>query len=193
MPVFLQMLKKLILCITLFYSADSFAQEAPAFVIFWEQLSMHCGKAYAGKIVTDPVPADFQDQELRMHVLQCADSIMKIPFVVGDDRSRTWIFTLHNDGITLKHDHRHKDGSEDKITQYGGATTNTGFADMQFFPADQETADLIPHAAANVWWVAVNDSSFTYNLRRLSNNSHFSVEFDLIKPVQAPEVPWGWE
>lgn len=187
------MLRKMLFIIALFYSGNSFAQEAPAFVQFWDQLSGHCGKAYAGKVVTEPVPEDFQNQELRMHVLLCEDSVMKIPFVVGDNRSRTWVFTLHRDGITLKHDHRHEDGTEDEITQYGGTTSNSGFPDMQYFPADQETADLIPYAAGNVWWVTVNDSTFTYNLRRLNNESHILVEFDLTNPVEVPEVPWGWE
>lgn len=127
------MFKKIICCILFFYSANSFAQEAPAFVRFWDQLSMHCGKAYAGKVVSKPVPKDFQNQEFRMHVLQCQDSVIKIPFVVGADRSRTWIFTLQKEGITLKHDHRHKDGSPDRLTRYGGTSPNSGLLICSFF------------------------------------------------------------
>jgi len=37
----------------------------------------------------------------------------------------------------LKHEHRHQDGSEDKVSQYGGVTKNSGSPKLQFFPADQ--------------------------------------------------------
>jgi hypothetical protein len=40
--------------------------------------------------------------------------------LVGSDRSRTWVFTKTAASVRLKQDHRHKDGSEDRVTQYGG-------------------------------------------------------------------------
>lgn len=187
------MLKRLLLTCLFFYCFNAISQESPAFVQFWDQLSQHCGMAYAGEVTTEPVPKDFKDQKLLMHVISCEDSVMKIPFIVGENRSRTWVFTLRNEGIRLKHDHRHEDGSEDDITQYGGDTPNTGFSGLQYFPADQETADLIPYAAGNVWWVTISDSTFTYNLRRVNNDSHITVEFDLTKAVEVPKAPWGWE
>ena len=75
-----------------------------------------------------------------MHISLCEENTIRIPFFVGDDKSRTWVFTMDDENlITLKHDHRHKDGSEDKITQYGGANSNTGLPNIQIFHADQET------------------------------------------------------
>lgn len=182
------------ICLLLFLlnGASVLAQKNPQ-LQFWETLSLHCGKSYEGKLVTSPEPKDFKDKTLRMHFFQCSDSVIRVPFVVGDNRSRTWIFTLLQDGIQLKHDHRHEDGSPDKVTQYGGTTTNTGFSNLQYFPADQETADLISYAAGNVWWVTLTDSTFTYNLRRINSDQPISVEFDLTKQVAAPEKPWGWE
>lgn len=100
---------------------------------------------------------------------------------------------MDNGLIKLKHDHRHEDGSEDDITQYGGIASNTGMATIQFFPADQETTDLIPHAANNVWWITVDEESFTYNLRRIGSDRYFSVKFDLNKEVESPGPAWGWE
>ena len=95
--------------------------------------------------------------------------------------------------IKLKHDHRHEDGKPDKVTMYGGLATNSGTATMQVFPADQETVDLLPAAAANVWWITVDASKFTYNLRRMGSNRLFTVEFDLTKPLDSlPSAPWGW-
>lgn len=127
-----------------------------------------------------------------MHVRSCAENQIKIPFFVGDDKSRTWVLTFDNDVITLKHDHRHQDGSEDKITQYGGTSTNSGLPNIQFFPADQFTADLIGYASNNVWWITLDENSFTYNLRRIGTERVFSVTFDLKKPIATPDAPWGW-
>jgi hypothetical protein len=76
---------------------------------------------------------------------------------------------------------------------YGGTALNYGLANMQVFPADQETADLIPAATGNVWWVCLTDSVFTYNLKRLGTDREFSLVFDLTSPVEIPEASWGWE
>lgn len=186
--------KLILIALILFSSLTSLkSQDLSAQQEFWNTLGQHCGKAFAGKMMTEPVPKDFKDQELKMHVIACSENQIKIPFVVGDNRSRTWVFTLQNDRIQLKHDHRHEDGTSDRVTMYGGTTTNTGFKSLQYFPADQETNDLIPYAAGNIWWVTVTDSTFIYNLRRVNSNTPITVEFDLTKEIEAPEAPWGWE
>lgn len=112
---------------------------------------------------------------------------------MGDNLSRTWVLTRSKSSITLKHDHRHEDGSEDKVTQYGGTSTNEGFAHMQIFPADIQTQKTIPTAASNVWWITINDSSFTYNLRRIGSDRLFTVSFNLKNPIEIPPAPWGWK
>ena len=128
-----------------------------------------------------------------MHVRSCADNIIRVPFMVGEDRSRTWVFSREGERLQLKHDHRHADGAEDSITQYGGMTTNTGLSTLQVFPADQFTAQLLPAAATNVWWVElVAGKYFTYNLRRMGTDRWFSVRFDLSKEVETPPAPWGF-
>jgi hypothetical protein len=103
------------------------------------------------------------------------------------------VLTYENDRILLKHDHRHKDGSDDEITMYGGKTTNNGQATIQIFPADEETKLLIPKASTNVWWITLNDAEFTYNLRRLGTPRVFKVAFDLSKTIENPSAPWGWK
>jgi hypothetical protein len=95
--------------------------------------------------------------------------------------------------ITLKHDHRHEDGTPDTITQYGGTSSNRGLATIQIFPADQQTSDLLPNASTNVWWITLDDKTFTYNLRRLGTDRVFSVSFDMSKPIECTDSPWGWE
>lgn len=170
----------------------SYAQQKSGAQQFWETLKSHCGKAYAGE-VTAGLTDDFKNGPLVMHVSKCEDGVIRIPFFVGEDRSRTWVLTLKNDRILLKHDHRHKDGSEDQITQYGGVSNNSGQANLQVFPADQQTVDLIPLASGNVWWITVNENSFTYNLRRIGTERVFTVKFDLTKPIATPAAAWGSE
>ena len=59
------------------------------------------------------------------------------------------------------------------------------------FPADVHTSKIIPEASSNVWWFTINDTNITYNLRRLGTDRFFSVRFDLSKPIEIPEAPWG--
>ncbi len=168
--------------------STTFTQDA-----FWNAILAHCGKAYEGRLEADPAPEDFAGKELKMYVMSCEENVIKIPFYVGEDRSRTWVLTRTADGILLKHDHRLEDGSEDEVTMYGGHTSNGGAANVQFFPADQETTDLIPDASANLWWMTIDDSEFSYNLRRVTTPRLFSVVFDLKNPIETPEIPWGHE
>jgi hypothetical protein len=170
--------------------------------IFWSELTKLCGSAYSGVIVADTSPnPDFTGKSMTMHVRACEKDRIRIPFVVGTNRSRTWILSRKGDRIELKHDHRHEDGTPDKVTMYGGTTTSSGEAARQFFPADAETTRVVaapakgaPSAAANVWWIElVPGDYFTYNLRRLGSDRLFSVKFDLKRPVAAPEAPWGWK
>ena len=160
--------------------------------IFREKLASHCGRAYEGQVIEAPENDDFRGKKLVMYVLSCEGDVINVPFNVGDDRSRTWVFTFMGDRILLKHDHRHEDGTIDEITMYGGMTTNSGHESIQVFPADEETRLLIPEASTNVWWVTLTDSVFTYNLRRLSTERWFSISFDLTKPVEIPQPSWGW-
>lgn len=188
-------MKKILILFLLLSPLQLMAQEVPGSVAFWNTLKEHCGKAYEGEIVAGGREGDgFTGQKLVMHVRACDENTIRVPFFVGEDKSRTWVFTM-TDGnlIRLKHDHRLEDGSEDEVTQYGGLSPNTGLPKIQFFPADQETSDLISYASNNVWWVTLDDTSFTYNLRRMGSNTYFSVKFDLTKEVETPSAPWGFE
>jgi hypothetical protein len=160
---------------------------------FWNTLQSHCNKAYEGRLELPKDDKDFGGKQLIMHIRKCTDREIKIPFFVGEDKSRTWILTYDNDRIFLKHEHRHKDGSEDDINFYGGTTTNTGKANIQIFSANEHTQQLIPGAATNVWWITIDDDTFTYNLRRLGTERVFKVVMDLTQTINTPGAPWGWE
>ncbi len=139
--------------------------------------------------------AAFAGKPLVMHVRDCSADEIRIPFHVGEDRSRTWVITRTGAGLRLKHDHRHEDGSEDKLSQYGGDTVGEGSAARQEFPADRFSKELfvrenIPASTENVWAMEAEPGrAFAYELRRPGR--FFRVEFDLARPVGAPPPPWG--
>jgi len=161
---------------------------------FFERLSALCGKAFAGRVAIDTPaatgPDPFAGKPLVMHVRECGDTV-RVPFHVGEDRSRTWVFTRTAGGVRLKHDHRHADGKPDSVTQYGGDSRAGGTAALIDFPADAFTANLIPAARTNVWTVELTPIQFVYRLRREGTDRRVRVEFDLTKPVPAPPAPWG--
>lgn len=156
---------------------------------FFANLSALCGQRFEGRVVTtDPADAAFANGRLLMHVRDCSADEVRIPFRVGEDRSRTWVVTRTETGLRLKHDHRHADGTEDVLTQYGGDTVGPGTAERQEFPVDAFSQALFTRenrsvSNTNVWAVEVHPGqTFAYELRR--PNRHFRVEFDLSRPVR---------
>ncbi len=189
-------MRNLIITAFILFSLSIFAQNQQTGADkFFENLKSHCGKSYEGVITAGGKAGDgFTGERLTMQVLSCDENVIKIPFNVGDNYSRTWILTKKPNGfIELKHDHRLSDGSHDEVTMYGGTSTNTGSETVQFFPADQETCDLISYAATNVWWITLDDNHFTYNLRKVDTDRLFTVTFDLKNPIEPQPKPWGWE
>lgn len=161
--------------------------------VYWASLQTICGRAFAGRLIEgNASDSSFRTAELRMHVRSCTPSEIRIPFHLGANRSRTWVITRTPNGLRLKHDHRHEDGSEDAITQYGGDTRGPGSATRQDFHADSLTAALIPAARTNVWTVEIIPGDrFAYALRREGTDRRFRVEFDVTQPIAAPPPPWG--
>lgn len=166
---------------------------AQAQLDFWRNLESLCGGAYEGRIVEDTTGnPDFAARPLVMHVRTCEPGRILVPFHVGENRSRTWVFTQTDSGLRLKHDHRHSDGTEEDLTQYGGDTRTAGTSRKQEFHADEHTATLLPPAATNVWTVEILPGRiFSYALRREGTDRRFRVEFDLTRPVDPPPDPWG--
>ncbi len=162
---------------------------------FLARLTALCGKAFAGRVTTsDPADRDMAGKALVMHVAHCAPGEVRIPFHVGDNRSRTWVVTRTAAGLRLKHDHRHEDGSADAVTMYGGDTVAPGSAERQEFPVDAESIALfreqgLDRSVTNVWAIEATAASFAYALRR--EGRHFRVEFDLTRPVALPPPAWG--
>lgn len=162
---------------------------------FLANLRALCGKAFEGKLVSaDKADATMAKERLVMHVRECSDDGVRVPFHVGDNRSRTWVVTRTATGLRLKHDHRHEDGSEDKVTQYGGDTATEGTAQRQEFPVDAFSIAMFERenlkaSVTNTWAIEVTTTLFAYELRRA--NRFFRVEFDTTRAVTVPPPPWG--
>ena len=148
---------------------------------FFENLKRLCGQQFEGETA---FPLDKEHplagKRLVMSVGTCREKEIRIPFHVGEDKSRTWVLTLTDAGLLFKHDHRHADGTPDKITMYGGLAAPSGTQYTQSFPADVETAKLIPEAATNVWTLQINPEKqqFMYYLER-HKEPRYKALFDL--------------
>ena len=187
-----------------FFQGDLSAKvmEAPLVSIkshddFFSNIQQFCGQAFEGKVTVDNSNSDsFANKKLIMHVRKCTQTQLQIPFHVGDDASRTWLITKTGSGLSLKHDHRHKDGSSDASTMYGGHTVDAGWSEVQSFPADQYSKELfakqgIPQSIGNTWQMYIYPTKFTYRLVR--EGREFRVDFDLTKPITPPPAPWGYK
>jgi hypothetical protein len=192
---------------------------APPQDAFFAALSSHCGKAYAGRLVSrDAADADFIHAPMVVHLGHCSEDRVAAAFHVelptedgarAWDRSRTWVFTRTATGLRLKHDHRHANGEADAVTMYGGDTApgDPGTARLQRFPVDADSVALFTRAGlaasvTNVWSVEVDPAGtsgalYAYQLQRTvaqgaPSERLFRVEFDLSKPVELPPPAWGW-
>ena len=189
-------MRTLLPVLLLLLTAPETAQSATPVDTFFARLAALCGKAFEGRVTSSgEVSAILAGKRLVMHVRECSANNIRIPVHVGEDRSRTWVVTRTGSALSLRHDHRHQDGSEDTVTQYGGGSVSVGTAKRQEFPADQFSKAMFvrannPQGVNNVWIMEVEPRrSFAYELRRPSGFVRFA--FDLSKTVTAPPAPWG--
>jgi len=148
---------------------------------FFNNMSTMCGQRYEG--VTDfPQNADHPmvGKKLVITFGPCTKDEIRIPFQVGEDQSRTWILSLGDKSLLFKHDHRHPDGTPDKVTMYGGWSAANDTPHLQRFPADADTVKLIPEAATNVWTLQIipEKQQLVYYLERHGQPRYRAI-FDL--------------
>lgn len=159
-----------VLCTTaVLCSSASYADPGSQQKAFFETLLELCGTRYVGETTYPEVPGeDWRDKVLTVTIEYCEPEEIRMPLVVGEDHSRTWVLRPVAGGLELKHDHRYEDGTPHEVTQYGGTTVNPGSAGSQAFPADTFTAALIPEASTNVWSLTLSPdaSTMTYYLER---------------------------
>jgi hypothetical protein len=159
---------------------------------FWDGLQDLCGQAFAGAAIHVPeTDSAFVNQRLVMHVSECGEGEIRIPFNVGDDRSRTWVLRRVGAGLELKHIHRYPDGTASSNTDYGGRASSRGTPHRQEFPADEYSVAAVPGRASQ-WWFLEHypGHRFSYGLFRQETGLHYRIEFDLTAPVAVPLPSW---
>jgi hypothetical protein len=161
---------------------------------FWSSLVAHCGNAYRGH-VSDATAYYRQSVagDAVIHFMACSDERLHIPFHLGENRSRNWILTRAGGTIHLAHDHRHEDGTEERISRYGGSAPVPGLPTRQIFPADDHTARLLPDRADNFWFLHfVDERTLHYGVHWPKFGHSVRFEFDLSTPIEPPPRPWGY-
>lgn len=172
-------------------------ESVPPFEQFFNALAEQCGNAYPGGLTLEPPGDDMLTgtELLIVHFRECSDDILKLPFHIELeekeewDRSRTWIYTKHEEGLELRHDHRKPDGSDDEVTMYGGFSVEGGTAlrhEFKSVPRSEETGIF------RGWRIEiVPGDRYTYGTIRGEEWS-WRVDFDLSEPLdQLPPAPWG--
>lgn len=146
-----------------------------------------CGSSFAGEVVHPETPPRGFTDPLSIHFIHCEGDIAHVPFHVGENKSRTWMFTHSDDGLLLKHDHRNPDGTPDGLTDYGGWATDEGTALKQYFPADEETIAMRGNLRSHIWVVELSEDLTTYSYSLyLYENLYFRADFDLTNPIESP-------
>ena len=160
---------------------------------FWQELLDRCGSAYAGRATLAPEgDTVVAGRDLVMHVMECGEDEIRVPFHVGENRSRTWVLRRFDSSLALAHDHRHEDGTPESNSGYGGETVVPGTPRSQAFPADRPTGELEHPDGTSVWTMEFESGDrFVYGFHRTGTDRRYRIEFDLAETVPTPPAPWG--
>ena len=151
------------------------AEHATQQAAFFENLSTLCGETFEGE-------ASYPDDEshplvgttLRTHISECDDSMIRIELYRDTDYWHgAWVIERRDEGLHLFHDHlgdvrTEEDLGDDDAHGYGGYAGEEGSATVQYFPADEVTAEMLPEASTNVWMMEMDLEAdrFIYYLER---------------------------
>lgn len=167
------------LVFALLLTVTGLASDSPLF----DHLKELDGKTYTGRMAYPNDPGHDMNKPMEITVKVVSENEIHVPFKVGEDRSRTWILTRSKAGVQLKHDHRHPDGSPDELTNYGGLDTQQQLGTLLVFPADEETAQMLPEASTNVWTFRLTpDKSQLYYYLERDKKPRFEAVFELGSP-----------
>lgn len=180
----------------LWVSCGAPAQQEP-FKLFYSALAEQCGNAYPGGLTLEPEGDEMLTgtELLVVHFRECDEDQIKAPFHIELEeeedwnRSRTWVFTNHEDGLELRHDHRNPDGTDDEVTMYGGFTVGEGTAIRQEFQSIERTEES---GIFRGWRIEiVPGERYTYGTIR-GDEWSWRIDFDLSEPLEElPPAPWG--
>ena len=172
--------------VLILFILSSFANNKEDQLNFLKKYQDFCGYSYSGQTTIVDIASGelFAEAELIMTVSECDDNIVRIPFHVGEDKSRTWILQMKEQGLHLSHDHRYEDGTEHADNFYGGFADRRGTESVHFFPADDKTIADRPGRSINTWSKEIDLSAQKYYYRLyLQDELRFEVVFDLSNPL----------
>lgn len=141
---------------------------------FYATLFSQCGETFIGESTFPDNPEEtLVDTELKATISTCTEEMIEIDLLRGGDTwHATWVLEMRDEGLHLSHDHvgdQDEDAlGEDHNTGYGGYADDRGSSTVQYFPADEQTAEMIPEASTNVWMIELNPDQGTlvYSLER---------------------------
>lgn len=147
---------------------------------FFANLTDLCGAHLVGESTfPDNDDHPLVGTELHNHVSSCDENMIRIELLRdgGDYWHGAWVIERREEGLHLFHDHlgeerTMEDLGDDDYHGYGGYATDGGSATVQYFAADDVTAEIIPAAATNVWMMELDleNGQFIYYLER--HNEH---------------------
>lgn len=154
---------------------------------FFANLFSLCGETFIGESTFPDEPDHvLVDTELKATISTCTEEIIEIDLVRGGDTwHTTWILEKRDEGLHLYHDHigdnEYEEG-EEPDTGYGGYANDEGSATTQYFPADDQTADMLPEAETNVWMLELDMERqiLIYDLQR-NSEPRFRAELEMIE------------
>lgn len=154
---------------------------------FFASLFSLCGETFIGE-ATFPDDPDHElvDTELKATISTCTEEMIEIDLVRGGDTWHTaWILEKRDEGLHLYHDHigdKQYEEGEEPLTSYGGYANDEGSSTVQYFPADDHTAEILPEAATNVWMMELDpeNETFVYYLER-HGEPRFRAELSLME------------
>lgn len=135
---------------------------------FFENLRALCGQTFGGRTILAPITDEtFEPARLFMVVEECDGDEIRVPFIVGGDDSRTWVFQIRDDGLTFYHEHLRPDGTPHEISGFGGRASPDGTEIFQSFP-DFWATDETPAAEHRIWRLQIDRENdlFVYYLDR---------------------------
>lgn len=145
-----------------------------------------CGHTYIGQTTFIDLGENHEldGADLTMILQECSEDEVRIPFIVNEDSSRTWIVKMTQHGLHLSHDHRYPDGTQHDNNFYGGYADDEGTTFLQYFPADHRTIEDRPQREINRWAKEFDLENDRYYYRLyLRGELRFEAEFDLANPV----------
>lgn len=147
----------------------------------------YCGHSYSGHTGFIDLGEDHEldGADFTLILEECGKDEVRIPFIVNEDSSRTWIVKMTQNGLHLSHDHRYPDGTQYDQNFYGGYADDKGTALLQYFPADHRTIEERPQREINRWAKEFDMENERYFYRLyLRDELRFEAEFDLSSPKE---------